>query len=73
LLRPAGCRTPCYGRQDAGCRMPDALQRGRCGRHTPRGSRHAGPQAVTRPVLPDSRGKRPEKSVLVTIKHNAES
>jgi hypothetical protein len=40
--------------QDAGCRMPDALQRGRCGRHTPRGSRHAGPQAVKRPGLPDS-------------------
>ena len=61
LLRPAGRRTPCNGLQDAGrlatacrmpdagCRMPDALQRGRCGRHTPRGSRHAGPQAVKLP------------------------
>jgi hypothetical protein len=67
------CRMQDALQREAGCRMQDALQRGRCDRHTPRGSRHAGPQAVKRPVPLDSRGQRPEKPVLVTIKHNAES
>jgi len=44
-----------------------------CDRHKPRGSKRAGPQAATASLLPASRGQRPETSVLVTIKHNAES
>ena len=71
--KPTGDQRQANRMQGAGCRVQDARERGTCDRDKPRGSERAGPQAATASLLPASRDQRPETSVLVTIKHNAES
>ncbi len=70
-MQDAGCFATGSRMQDAGCRTPC---NGGGATDTSPGARDAqDPKRSACPLLPDSRGQRPESPVLVTIKHNAES